>query len=370
MLTVTVAGRLGAFDLDVTFAGTGVLTALFGPSGSGKSSLVHMIAGLRRPERGRIEVGGRVLFDSETGIDVPVHRRRIGCVFQECRLFPHLTVRQNLLYGRRFLPLVERWHQTAPKLEPVIEMLGITALLARRPGDLSGGEKQRVAIGRALLAAPRLLLMDEPLAALDHARKQEILPYIERLRDEARLPIVYVSHALDEVTRLADTLVLLTDGRIVASGPVTEVSNRLDLNGAIGREEAGSVLETTVLGHDDRFDLTVLAVADHELRVPRIARAPGTRTRITVRARDVAVAITRPQNISVLNILEARIRAIGPGEGPYVELLLDLGGHGLRARLTRQSLTALALAPGQSVFALIKSVSFEREQGGSAPRDK
>src|SRR5260221_10036860 len=234
-IEVDVAHRLGVFALEVRFTSEGRLTAFFGQSGAGKASLVNVIGGLIRPDRGRIAVDGTTLVDTASGIFVPAHRRRIGYVFQEGRLFPHLTVRQNLMFGRWFRPPQERKVQ----LETVLDLLGIGHLLQRRPGALSGGEKQRVAIGRALLASPRLLLMDEPLAALDDERKAEILPFIERLRDESRIPIVYVSHSLAEVARLATTLVLVADGRVAAAGPVAGFMSRVDLQPLARRIAAG-----------------------------------------------------------------------------------------------------------------------------------
>ena len=246
MLEVDIEHRLGAFELDIHFRSGRGLTALFGRSGAGKTSVVNAIAGLVRPERGRIVVDGAVLLDTERGIGAPVHRRRVGYVFQEGRLFPHLTVRQNLLFGRWFAP----GFAPAAQLDDVVDLLGIGALLDRRPGRLSGGEKQRVAIGRALLAAPRLLLMDEPLASLDARRKDEILPYIERLRDQAGVPIVYVSHAIAEVTRLASTIVLISDGRVRAVGPLQEVMGRAELYPMAGRFEAGAVLAVSVVRCD------------------------------------------------------------------------------------------------------------------------
>ena len=229
MLSVAVHHRLGNFVLDAAFDSAGGLTALFGPSGAGKTSLINAIAGLLRPDHGKIVVDGAVLTDTERGVFLPARKRRIGYVFQEGRLFPHLTVRQNLLYGRWFAPPMERKGGAPGEVDHVIELLGIGALLQRRPAHLSGGEKQRVAIGRALLARPRLLVMDEPLASLDEARKTEILPYIERLRDEARVPIIYVSHQIAEVTRLATTLVVLSEGRVAAVGPTARIMGRIDL---------------------------------------------------------------------------------------------------------------------------------------------
>src|SRR4051812_38354697 len=239
MIEIAVHHRLGAFALDAAFASEGGLTALFGRSGSGKTSLVNIIAGLIRPERGRVIVNRETLTDTERGLFVPPKKRRVGYVFQEGRLFPHMTVRQNLLYGRWFAPRYV-WEGGRPgEIDHVVELLGIGGLLGRRPANLSGGEKQRVAIGRALLARPRLLVMDEPLAALDEARKAEILPYVERLRDEAGVPIVYVSHAIAEVARLATTLVVLSQGRVAAVGPAASVMGRIDLFSPTRRAEAG-----------------------------------------------------------------------------------------------------------------------------------
>jgi molybdate transport system ATP-binding protein len=255
MLEVDIEHRLGAFELDIHFCSGRGLTALFGRSGAGKTSVVNAIAGLVRPNRGRIVVDGVVLVDTERGIRAPAHRRRVGYVFQESRLFPHLTVRQNLLFGRWFA----RGFAPAAPLDDVVDLLGIGALLDRRPGQLSGGEKQRVAIGRALLAGPRLLLMDEPLASLDARRKDEILPYIERLRDQASVPIVYVSHAVAEVTRLASTIVLISDGRVRAVGPLQ--MGRAELYPMAGRFEAAAVLAVSVAAHDARWGLTELTGA-------------------------------------------------------------------------------------------------------------
>ncbi len=360
MLEVAVSHRLGSFALDANFASEGGLTALFGPSGSGKTSLINAIAGLIRPDRARIVVDGAVLTDTDSGIFVPRHRRRIAYVFQEGRLFPHLTVRQNLLYGRWF----SRVRQSHGELGQIVEMLGIGRVLRRRPGLLSGGEKQRVAIGRALLANPRLLLMDEPLASLDQDRKSEILPYIERLRDETRIPIIYVSHSVAEVARLASTLVVLSEGRIAAVGPAAEVLTRLDFSPLSGGPEAGAILETWIIGHDAAFGLTRLRAAGGELRVPQLDLAVGSRVRVQVRARDVMIAVREPTGLSALNILPVVIAEIGPPDGPIAELRLDCGGDALIARLTRQSIAALNLAPGKRVFAVIKSVAFDRQAVG------
>jgi molybdate transport system ATP-binding protein len=358
-LEVTAKATLGDFVLDATFASEGRTTALFGRSGSGKTTLVNIIAGLLRPERGQVVVDGTVLFDSDAGIDVPSHKRRIGYVFQEARLFPHLTVKHNLLYGRWFTPKDAR-HVS---LDEVVDLLGLKDLLERGTAQLSGGEKQRVAIGRALLCSPRLLLMDEPLASLDDARKSELLPFIERLRDDARVPIVYVSHAVPEVVRLATTLVLLSDGRVVATGPTAEVLGRLDLFPITGPIEAGAVIEGAVEAHDEHAELTHVRSRAGLFRVPRLDLAPGTRVRMRVRARDVIIAVAPPQGLSALNVLPGKVVEVGPLQGPVADIALDCGGERLLAELTRQSVEVLQLAPGRDVFALVKSVTFDQVSG-------
>jgi molybdate transport system ATP-binding protein len=365
MLDVDVRLCLGRFEVDSRFSSEGRLTALFGRSGAGKTTIVNMIGGLIRPENGRIVVDGTVLFDSERKIDISRHRRRIGYVFQEGRLFPHLTVRQNLRYGRWFTPRRDRYGS----MEQVIELLGIGHLLDRRPGLLSGGEKQRVAIGRALLSSPRLLLLDEPLAALDEARKAEILPFIERLRDEVRLPIVYVSHSVGEVTLLAETMVLVSDGKVAAVGTVAEVMGRIDLFPLTGRYEAGAVLETCVLNHDHTFGLTRLRSAAGDLVVPLLDLPPGTALRARIRARDVIVSTAAVEGLSAQNVLTGRVVEIGPDSGSAADVRIDVHGEIIVARLTRKAIHDLDLSPGRSVHAIIKSVAFDRRALGRSARN-
>jgi len=360
MLEVDIEHRLGAFELDVHFRSGRGLTALFGRSGAGKTSVVNAIAGLLRPERGRIVVNGSVLIDTERGIRTPAHRRQVGYVFQEDRLFPHLTVRQNLLFGRWFAP----GSTPQARLADVVDLLGIAALLDRRPARLSGGEKQRVAIGRALLASPRLLLMDEPLASLDAARKDEILPYIERLRDQAGVPIVYVSHAVAEVARLASTIVLISEGRVRAVGPLQEVMGRAELYPMAGRFEAGAVLAVRITAHDTRWGLTELSGAFGKLTVPRLPGPVGTALRVRIRARDVILAATPPTGISALNVLAGRVEAVVPIEEAALEVQLRLGNEPLLARVTRRSGATLGLVPGREVFAVIKTIAIDRRSFG------
>ncbi|HKH67072.1 MAG TPA: molybdenum ABC transporter ATP-binding protein [Reyranella sp.] len=341
-----------SFRIAARFSAAPGLTALFGRSGAGKTTLIDIVGGLVRPDRGRVAVDGQVLVDTERGIFVPSHHRRIGYIFQDSRLFPHLSVRRNLLYGRWFN---RDAGGTSADLTSVVDLLGIGHLLERRPASLSGGEKQRVAIGRALLAHLQLLLMDEPLAALDEARRAEILPYIERLRDEMGVPILYVSHSVAEVARLATTVVILTDGKVTAVGPVADILPLADSG------DGGSVLDATVARHDEAFQLSVLTSAAGELQVPRLSAPVGAPVRAYIRARDVMLSLKPPEEISALNVLAGRITAVEAGTGSaQAEVKLDCSGAALTARLTAKSVQRLALAPGKPVYAVIKSVSFER----------
>ena len=365
MIRVDVQHRLGSFELKAQFVSDGRVTALFGRSGSGKTSLVNIIGGLIRPEKAHISIGGDILVDTELGIFIPKHRRRVGYVFQEGRLFPHLTVRQNLLYGRWLTPPAKRF----VNVDQVVDLLGIGHLLSRRPNLLSGGEKQRVAIGRALLASPRLLLMDEPLASLDQARKAEILPYLERLRDETKVPIIYVSHSVREVARLATTLVVLEEGAVIAVGPTSEIMARLDLTPFAQLTEAGAVLEADLVDNEDVFGLSVLRLSGGELRVPRLeGRLPGAKVRVHIRARDVMISTRPPEGLSALNVLHGTVAELGPADGPILNLRLDCGGQPILARLTRRSVETLGLAEGTPVYAVIKTVGFDRQTLGSTPR--
>ena len=359
-LRVDIRHRQGDFVLDAAFESAGRLTALFGPSGSGKTTLVNIIAGLIRPRQGRVEAGGRVLVDTGRRVFVPAHRRRVGYVFQDARLFPHLSVRSNLTYGRFFAPRAER----TADFDAVVGMLDIGGLLDRRPASLSGGEKQRVAIGRALLASPRLILMDEPLASLDEARKAEIMPYVERLRDEAAVPIVYVSHSVPEVARLATDIAVLRQGRLAAFGPTGAILARLDL---LSEEagEGGAVLDMAVREQDRAFAMTVLRSPAGEIRVPAVNAPLGSRMRVRLRARDVMIATERPRGLSALNVLPGVIAALEPVSDNTVDVLLDCGGQAVVARITRLSTERLLLAPGQPVFAVIKTASVEA--AGAAP---
>lgn len=354
-LVVEAAGRFGQFDLDAAFTAPDGVTALFGRSGAGKSTLVSIIAGLRRPSRGRVILGERTLLDTDMQIDVPVHRRRVGVVFQEARLFPHLSVRKNLTYGVR--------HAESDVLDRIVDLLAIAPLMDRRTQALSGGEAQRVAIGRALLSQPDLLIMDEPLSNLDGARKAIILPFLERLAREGEVPILYVSHVLDEVARLADTMVLLSAGSVIASGPLAEVLARVDLGPATGRYEASSILEGTVAEHDPDYALSMIRVESSNVVVPLLDAPPGTPVRLRVRARDVALAVTPPTGVSIRNVIPVTISSLQPEEGAFAEIGLALGTQALRARITRRALDELGLQKGKPVLALVKAITIEAPSG-------
>lgn len=339
--------------VDEQLPGRGV-TALFGHSGSGKTTLLRCIAGLERAPKGRLVFQGDVWQDDHAWL--PTHHRPLGYVFQEASLFPHLTVQGNLRYGQKR----SRSQVAADRrvgLEQAIDLLGIAPLLERKPERLSGGERQRVAIARALAVSPRLLLMDEPLAALDHQRKQEILPYLERLHDALSIPVLYVSHAPDEVARLADHLVVMDAGRVLASGPLTETLARLDLPIRLG-EDAGVVLDAVVAEHDRQWHLARVEFPGGCLWVRDLGHPMGQGVRVRILARDVSIARAPVTGTSIQNSLPAIVSALREDDHPSLCLVrLDLGGVPLLARLTQRSAAELALAPGLPVWAQIKAVA-------------
>lgn len=344
--------QLESFKLDASFDAPAVgVTALFGPSGSGKTTLLRCIAGLERAA-GTLQVNGQTWQDGARF--VPTHMRSLGYVFQEASLFSHLSVRANLEYGLKRTPVAER----KVPLEQVVEWLGLSHLIDRGdPAKLSGGERQRVAIGRALLTSPRILLMDEPLSALDASSKQEILPYLERLHRDLEIPVLYVSHSLDEVARLADHLVLLQQGKVIASGELHETLSRLDLPTA-HFDDAGAVIETAVAQHDEKYHLTRLDFPGGQLWVGRVGQPFGTQVRARVLARDVSIATQPPQGSSINNILNARIDEIRD-EGPDKVVVRMMVGDSqvLLSRITRRSRDHLALVTGMYVCAQVKSVA-------------
>jgi molybdate transport system ATP-binding protein len=344
----------GAFTLDVELSlpGRGV-TALFGPSGSGKTTFLRCVAGLvRSRSRGVLRVNGNTWQDEAAGTFVPAHRRPLGMVFQDPSLFAHLDVRQNLEYGMK-----RARKRSARALAGIVELLGIGHLLARRPRHLSGGEQQRVAIARALLVEPELLLLDEPLASLDVQRKLEILPYLERLHDELAIPMLYVSHSPDEVARLADQLVVLGAGKVIAEGPLAETLSRLDLPTAYA-DDAGSVIEGVIGGHDTEYQLTRLELAGGLLWIGHVPRPIGSRVRARIHARDVSITLVPATETSILNVLPATLEAIEDAGPERVNLRLRLASsQPLLARITRKSRDALQLRPGLHVYAQIKGVA-------------
>lgn len=339
-------------DVDLDLPARGV-TALFGHSGSGKTTFLRAIAGLEKTAEGYIDIDGDCWQDSTRGVFVPPYRRALGYVFQEASLFPHLSVRRNLEFGRSRAGVgAERvsWEQT-------VDLLGIGHLLERMPGRLSGGERQRVGVARALLTAPRLLLMDEPLAALDIKLKNEILPYFERLYDELDIPVFYVSHSPQEVARLADHVVLLDQGKVVAQGPISATLARLDLP-SVFTDDAGAVVEAVVGAHDEQYQLTRLDFRGGAVLVPRRPDAPGRKLRFRVLARDVSLALSRAEDSSITNSLPATVVEVGAADtASDVLVRLDAGGTPLLARITRRSCDRLEVTPGKQMWAQIKTVA-------------
>lgn len=350
-LAVQIQHRLGAFTLDAAFeAGPGV-TAIFGRSGAGKTTLINAVAGLLRPDAGHVRLDGETLSDASRF--TPAHKRHIGYVFQDARLFPHMNVAQNLDYAVRF---AARRPQRASRAD-IIDLLGLAPLLGRAPGDLSGGEKQRVALGRALLSRPRALLMDEPLAALDGARKDAILPYLEELKTEQpTLPVLYVSHALDEVARLADQIVLLTDGKVAMKGPVFDVLSDPDAVPLLGVRQAGAVLLATVTAHGSD-GLSTLQTSAGALSLPGVQAPQGAQVRVRILAQDVILSRTRPEGLSSANILPVTVHSIKTGIGPGAAVGLNAGTDRLLARIPGPAVQALALETGTRCYALINATS-------------
>jgi len=351
-MDIEITRRQGDFTVKASFSGadSGV-TALYGPSGAGKTSVISMVAGLIRPDKGRISVNELCLFDSKQGIDLPPEERRIGYVFQDGRLFPHLSVRGNLTYGLQLTPEKHRFIT----FDSVVELLGIGHLLNRKPARLSGGEKQRVAIGRALLTSPAMLLMDEPLASLDAQRKAEVQPFIMRLSREYAIPILYVSHVIYEILNLADRMVIMDMGRVVASGETEDLLSRPDLKKHFGRNEHGSVISAIVEEPMDSEGLTRLCFDSHVLLVPPVAASKGTPIRVRISARHVAIAVKKPEETSFQNIFHGKVERIVDDGSPFVNVQVDIGG--LWARITRKSCSDLNIYKGREIYAMVKTMA-------------
>jgi len=359
-IDVSCQKQLAGFSIDANFQAGGGITALFGRSGSGKTTIINMLAGLDQPDHGVVRIDGQEVFNAGENINIPPERRHIGYVFQEGLLFPHMTVVENLKYGARF----HKKTGNETDFHNIVDLLQLGNILNRRPKSLSGGEKQRVAIGRAILKKPDLLLMDEPLASLDDGLKTEILKFIERLRDELSLAIVYVSHSMEEVIRLADTIILLDQGKTIAQGSVEEIMNNLDLWPYTGRHEAGAVFPVKVVGHDLKYGLTELAFAGGRLVVSKLEALPGSELRVRIRARDVTISLEKPNQTSVLNVFKGQITDIrSHDETPQCEVKVDIGVPVI-VRITRKSLYNLSLETGKNVYLMIKSAAIDRHSMG------
>ena len=350
MINVEVKNRTENFELDVSFDFLTGITGIFGRSGAGKTTLINIIAGILRPHSGKIMFDEKVIFDSDKNVNLPKHLRRIGYVAQDSQLFPHYNVEKNLVYSKS--------HGTsqAANFKQVVDVLGIVNILDRRPNSLSGGEQQRVAIARAILSEPDLLIMDEPLSSLDLQRREKILPFIERLRDSINMPILYVSHDLSEITRLADNLILLDAGKIVKSGTVEEMMSNIEIMSFFGKRDIGSTMEMTVTDHSGD-GLTKISTGAFDLWIPHSELAIGSQIRIRLMAHDILISKKRPHDISALNIIEASIAEVREGAGPGVIVALKVGASKFLARITLRSKENLGLAVGQKCYAIIKAVS-------------
>jgi molybdate transport system ATP-binding protein len=355
MLRVSVVKRWEGFKLRAQLdAPTPGVVALFGRSGCGKTTLINIISGLVQPDEGRVELDETLLTDTRERVRVPVERRRIGYVFQDARLFPHLGVLANLRYGLHRAPKDRRFIG----LEEVLALLGLERLLERRPYQLSGGERQRVALGRALLAQPRLLLLDEPLSGLDAARREEVLPYLEALRDRLSLPMVFVSHQLDEVLRLATHVALMEAGEIVASGTLGQISLQPEFRAIVGPEVVGAIIDGTVTEVDPERGMADVHLGRGTLRISVPGARVGARIRIQLLARDIILATERPRGLSVRNALEGIITDLSDDVGQAVLVKVDIGaGAAVLARVTRSAKEDLDLRRGMAVWVLIKAVS-------------
>ena len=362
-MKVDISRKQGDFIVNTSFSGaeSGV-TALYGPSGAGKTSVINMVSGLITPDRGHISVKDLCLFDSEKEINLPTERRRIGYVFQDARLFPHISVRNNLTYGLKLTPSELRF----VTFESVVELLGISHLLDRRPSKLSGGEKQRVAIGRALLTSPAMLLMDEPLASLDSHRKAEVLPFIMRLSREYKIPILYVSHLIDEILNLADKLVIMDSGCVVASGDPEDLLSRPDVQKHVSIDDHGSVISGIVDEPNNCAGLTQLRSGSLFLTVPPVNAPKGMPIRVRIAAKHVAIALKKPEDTSFHNIFQGKVHSIIDNGGPFVDVYVDIG-RTLLSRISRHSCYNLELHEGKDVYALIKTVAVSL--GGSNERE-
>jgi len=349
---VDIQAKMGAFSLDVQFSAPPGITVLTGASGSGKSSLVNALAGIFTPDSGRIMNGQKVLFDKQENVNLRPGKRRCGYVLQDALLFPHMSVKRNLTFGAR---------KGAITFDQVITLLDLRRVMKRRAHQLSGGERQRVAIGRALLSNPQFLLMDEPLTGLDPARRMNVIPFIEKMRDELGVPVVFITHHWPEIVRLADTIAVMTNGRVSAHGPAADVIVQLE-GEDFGTNSVGGIVTATIEAHERDFDLTHLYAPAGSIYVPRMVGNIGDTVRVYIDARDVALSLERPTGISIQNILRSRVRTVRSNPSGQCDVILDLEGGGkLVSRITRRAAQDMELKPGMTVHALIKSVALDKD---------
>jgi|TARA_Y100000588_G_scaffold304879_1_gene327984 molybdate transport system ATP-binding protein len=356
-LSVNIQNSLGEFSLNADFYCDKGVTALFGKSGAGKTSIVQLIAGLIQPDNGKIIIDDEIVFDKEKRINLPAEDRRVGYVFQESRLFPHMIVRKNLNFGMRRRK--RAGFNTLP-FDDVVDILGISNLLERGTYSLSGGERQRIALGRALLSGPRLLLMDEPLAALDIERRWEIIPFIERIHRQFDIPVIYVSHSVDEILQLADNMVLLNEGQVIAAGSIESVMNRPDLASISGMGDPSSVIQAHIKKLDTANGLAILAFDSGEFCVPARNLEVNARVRVRIRARDVSIALKKPEGISVLNIFPGTVQHITNKDEIQVDLSVQVGNEVIWAQITHKSLHDLQIKPGSDVFVMVKAMAIDQ----------
>lgn len=354
-LSVSVRHRFDSFEVDADFDASRGVTALFGRSGSGKTSILKMIAGLIKPQAGKITFADRTLFSSADRISIAPHKRQFGYVFQEPRLFPHLSVSQNLRYGA----WVHRKSVSKIEFTRVVEMLGIAGLLDRQPHSLSGGEQQRVAIGRALLSSPQMLLMDEPLASLDQKRKAEILPFLEELCTSSHIPIIYVSHSMNEVMRLANRVVLLESGKVKSIQTPQTLTQNADFLAAMERNELGSMIEGRVKAFDQQQQIVTIGLRAGELKVSATHANPGQAVKIFIAARDVMLGTQQPEGLSAMNIFSGTVTHIDHQSLGHANVALHCAGEDILSQITAHSSTRLDLKQGMPIYAIIKAVSFE-----------
>lgn len=350
-IAVNIEKTVGDFQLKTEFYADIGITAIFGPSGAGKSTLVNLIAGLVKPDSGYIKILNEVIFESQLKINVPANKRGIGFVFQDARLFPHMRVESNLKYSNRF---GRKGHLSS--FTEIVEVLNLAQVLHRLPGNLSGGEKQRVAIGRALLSNPKILILDEPLTGLDEGLKAEVIPYLEFVRDNFKIPILYISHSQSEVVRLSDRIVVLEKGRILEHGKTLQILSSFSVAKKLGLRDLSSFVEAKVSKHASD-GITELDFAGSKLFLPKIDAILGSKVYLRILAKDITLAIEKPKKISALNILQGKVDEVILGNGPGAIVGIEVGGHKLTTRITQRSLNAMNLKLGQTCFAFLKTVS-------------